>query len=110
MFNLTPQEKKAALFLCLVALTGGAIDFLAKQYPPVRYFVAFSPDIGKVELNQADKQALMSVPGLGEKLSARIIEYRGQKGNFSSIDELKEVKGMNSYRFEKIKGSLYIKE
>ncbi len=57
----------------------------------------------KVNINHADKGELDTLPGVGPALAERIIEYRQANGSFSSIDELKNVPGIGSSKFEKMK-------
>ncbi len=47
-----------------------------------------------VELNTADSNKLMLAPGIGQKLSARIIKYRDRLGGFVSMSQLSEVYGI----------------
>ncbi|MFA5144742.1 MAG: helix-hairpin-helix domain-containing protein [Candidatus Omnitrophota bacterium] len=109
MFNLTREERRVVLFLAALALAGLGIDFLAKQYSPVRAIARFSQDIGKIDLNSADKDLLMSIPGIGEKLARRIIEYREKQTSFTSLEELKNIKGIPESKCGKMKDYLTIK-
>jgi len=109
MFNLTRQERQVILFLITVALTGTGIDFLVKINSGVNPIARIYEDIGKIELNSADKDLLMSVSGIGGKLGQRIIEYREKEGGFKELEELKNVKGISEYKYEKIIDSLYVK-
>jgi len=106
MFGLTKDERMVILFLLSVALAGAGADFLAKIYSPSKTVAGFTQEIGKVDLNKADKSLLMSVPGIGEKLAQRIIEYRDREKGFCRVEELKNIKGITGYRFEKIKDFL----
>jgi competence protein ComEA len=56
-----------------------------------------------VNLNTADAEQLDELPGIGETMAKRILEYRQEKGSFSSIDELKEIEGIGDKKFEKLK-------
>ena len=58
---------------------------------------------GRIDLNTADKQALMTLPGIGESKADRILEYRQIHGRFSSTEELMNVSGIGSGVYEKIK-------
>jgi competence protein ComEA len=55
-----------------------------------------------LELNQATKEELVALPGIGEKLAVRIIEYRKAKRGFSCLEELMEVKGIGRGKYEKL--------
>ncbi|MFA5009999.1 MAG: ComEA family DNA-binding protein [Patescibacteria group bacterium] len=56
-----------------------------------------------ININTADNAELDLLPGIGEILSQRIIDYRLQNGNFTSIDDLKKIAGINDSRFEQLK-------
>lgn len=62
---------------------------------------------GKININTATKDNLMSLPGIGEVYAQRIIDYRNGK-LFSSIEEIKEVQGIGDKIFDKIKDSITI--
>lgn len=109
MFNLTKQEKQVALFLITVAFLGISINILMKFYSPTGNLAYFSRDIGKIDINSSGKDLLMSVPGIGEKLAMRILEYRSRETCFSSIEELKYIKGITGYKYEKIRDYLTVK-
>jgi competence protein ComEA len=47
-----------------------------------------------VNINTADKAALMTIKGVGEKRAEAIIAYREQNGPFKSVDDLASVSGV----------------
>ena len=106
MLNLTSDERRVVLFLVFVFLAGLGVNFVSKQFAPESSVVSFSQDLGKINLNTADKKLLMSISGIGEKLSQRIIDFRESSRGFSSVEELKNVKGITAAKFDKIKGYL----
>jgi len=55
-----------------------------------------------IDLNGADAAALSSLPGVGEILAARIVEYRRVNGPFASVDELADVAGMTQRRVDEL--------
>ena len=59
-----------------------------------------------IPLNRATVEDLDRIPGIGPGLARRIVEYRQALGNFSALDQLKEVNGIKEKTFEKIKGYL----
>lgn len=109
MLNLTQEERKVILFLAAIALLGVGSNFLVKQLSTAKNIASFSRDLGKINLNSADKKLLMQVSGIGEKLAERIIDYRDQREGFSYIDELKDIKGISEPKFLKIKEYLAVK-
>lgn len=63
---------------------------------------------GKVNINTASKQQLMTIPGVGEAKAQAIISYREVNGSFSSIDEVKKVEGIKDGVFAKMKEYIVI--
>ena len=56
-----------------------------------------------VNINTASKRELEALPGIGEVLSQRIIDYRSANGRFQSVDELVKIKGIGEKTLEKLK-------
>jgi competence ComEA-like helix-hairpin-helix protein len=108
MFSFTPEEKRVILFFSCAALFGLAVTFALKRIPLVQKCPLFAQESGRLELNRADKDSLLSVPGIGEKLAERILEYRRLRGGFRGIEELREIKGITAKRLEKLKESFYL--
>jgi comEA protein len=61
---------------------------------------------GKVNINTASAEQLTALPGVGEKLAARIVEYRQKSGGFKTPQELMNVQGIGEKNFQKIQGYL----
>lgn len=66
-------------------------------------------DDGKVELNTASKEELMTLPGIGEAKAASIIKYREQQGRFTSIEDIKQIAGIKEGVFEKIEDKIAVR-
>ena len=49
---------------------------------------------GKLNLNTATADELETLPGIGERKAAAIVEYRGANGPFQRVDDLVEVSGI----------------
>jgi competence protein ComEA len=64
----------------------------------------------KVDLNAATVEQLTTLPGVGAKLAARIVEYREKVGRFRSTDEILNVKGIGEKNFQKLEPWLTIGE
>jgi competence ComEA-like helix-hairpin-helix protein len=100
---LTKQERRVVLFLVIVILSGTGIDYARKQCAPLRAAFCFDPSYGKININTADKEMMKDIPGIGDIIAQRIIEYRGVNGPFDSIGALRKVKGLAGSRYGRIK-------
>jgi competence protein ComEA len=108
MFDLTTQEKQVILFLAIVALIGSGINFLAKRLSSVRSVACVNPDLGKININTADKETLKLLPGIGDKLAGRILDYRRDKGRFYEPQDLKNVLGIHNRTLENARDLIII--
>ena len=70
--------------------------------------VEFGDDI-KVNINKATITELTQLPGVGESLAKRIIEYRNINGKFKSIEDLKNVSGIGEKKLENLREYIIIK-
>ncbi|MDQ6757026.1 MAG: helix-hairpin-helix domain-containing protein [Bacteroidota bacterium] len=61
-----------------------------------------------VEINSADTNAFISLPGIGSKLAQRIVAFRDKLGGFNSVDQIKEIYGLPDSTFIKIKPKLVL--
>lgn len=57
-----------------------------------------------IDINQADSVELLKVRGIGPVFAQRIIRYRDQLGGFHSREQLLEVYGIDSTRYNQIAG------
>lgn len=58
---------------------------------------------GKVNLNKATKEELMTLPGVGASRAESIIQYRNENGGFKNIEDIMLITGIKEGLFEKIK-------
>lgn len=62
-----------------------------------------SKEDSKVNINTANQSELDSLPGIGPSIAQKIIDYREENGNFKTIEELQNVKGIGDSKYEEIK-------
>lgn len=65
-------------------------------------------DTGKMNINEASKEELMTLSGIGESKADAIIRYREANGNFKSIEEIMEIEGIKEGVFRKIEDQITV--
>ncbi len=63
---------------------------------------AFLTPLSKADLNTATAEELQKINGIGEKLSARIVNYRNSLGGFRGNTQLKDVYGLSPEVIERL--------
>ena len=61
-------------------------------------FLSRAPRVA-LDINEADSAAWERLPGIGEKLSSRIVRYRERLGGFVAVEQVKEVYGLRDSVF-----------
>jgi competence protein ComEA len=88
----------------LIQAAGGATD-----NADLTWLKLYIPGVGeeeepqKIDLNRAEAWLLEALPGIGETLAQRIINYRQQNGDFNNINEITKVAGIGASTYEQIK-------
>lgn len=57
----------------------------------------------KVNINQASKEELMTLSGIGESKASQIISYRESHGAFQKMEDIMNISGIKNGVFDKIK-------
>ena len=65
-------------------------------------------DNGKVNLNTASKEELLSLTGIGDVKADAIVKYREEHGSFQSVEDLKKIEGIKDGVFNKIKDRITV--
>ena len=92
-----------AVVLTLVATSGLAV---AAARPAKAAKAAKAAPTAKVNINTASVQQLATLPGIGDKVAVRIVEYRQKSGGFKSPTELVNVRGIGEKNLHKIEAYL----
>ena len=102
------QSFGVKLFLLGGILGGLAVTDLLpspSQAPPLMEradSVPAATDV-QVDLNQSSVKELQALPGIGPVLAERIRRYRREKGRFTSIEEITNVRGIGAKRFARLR-------
>ena len=81
-----------SLAFVLAVLTSTGVALAAAKAAPA----------GKLNVNTATAQQFATLPGVGEKLATRIVDYRQKSGGFKSVNELMNVQGIGEKNFAKL--------
>ena len=63
---------------------------------------------GKININTASAEMLMTLPGVGQSKAESIIAYREEKGTFSSVEAIKNVNGIKDGVYNQIKDKITV--
>lgn len=64
--------------------------------------------LGKVNINTADRQELMTLSGIGEAKADAIINYRNESGGFLVIEDIMKIPGIKENAFSRIKDDICV--
>lgn len=56
-----------------------------------------------VNINTASKEELKTLPGIGDGIAGKIIQYREERGSFKSTEDIMKVSGIKEKLFSKIR-------
>ena len=66
--------------------------------------------VQKIDINRAESWLLEALPGIGEVLAQRIVDYRKQNGPFRIVEDLLKVSGIGSGTFEQIRDCITVSD
>ena len=103
-----------AAFLCLLLglFLGSRSDRQADTYTvstekQVPQEEVVPPEV-TVNINTASAEDLAVLPGIGNELALRILEYRSQHGNFEKIEDIMKVNGIGEGKFSDIRDQITV--
>jgi competence protein ComEA len=103
------------MFRTALSLIALGVLVAAQSYPAAAQAKTAAPAATKaaaaavvVNINTAAAADLESLPGIGAKTAARIIEHRQKNGPFKKVEELMNVRGVGEKNFLKLKARLTV--
>ena len=106
----------AALLLCalLLLLPGRETPYaetpFAKREEAVPEDLDRFLQLSSTNINTADRDELIALPGIGEVLADRILQYRLEHGSFASWKELCQIQGIGEHTVETLRPVAYLGE
>lgn len=58
---------------------------------------------GKLDLNSATAEQLDTLPGVGEVMAKRIVDWRSGHGGFTTVEQLRDVEGIGESKYRKLR-------
>lgn len=97
--------KNHIYYALIVLFTALSMPLHAGGFNDVQEVVA-ATEIQVVDINVADIETLALLKGVGEKRAKAIIAYRESNGQFNSVDDLLNVKGVGEHTLQLNKGRI----
>ena len=85
-------SRLGAALLALAVLTLGTV-------PPLSAAEENDP----IDLNRATARELVQLPGVGEVIAKRIVDFREEHGPFKRVEDLMKIKGIGEKSLERIR-------
>ena len=60
-------------------------------------------DVSPIDINTADASTLALLPGVGDTLASRIVDYREAHGSFAAVEDIMNVSGIGEGKFAEIR-------
>jgi competence protein ComEA len=102
------ERSFACIILCCVALAAGAACVKLPRRAASRRFTAAlttrpAEATPPLDINEASREELERLPGIGPALAARVVEHRERYGRFRRAEHLLMVRGISERRFRQLR-------
>ena len=88
----------------LVILSKKEAEVLSEEFPSG----TTGESDGRININTASKEQLMTLTGIGESRADDIIRFREESGGFEKIEDIMKVPGIKNAGFQKIKDRITV--
>jgi competence ComEA-like helix-hairpin-helix protein len=99
---LSDSEKRVLVFIIVGSVTG---FFHHNPEEKPERLISFP-----ISINSATEEELTLLPGIGDVIAKRILEYRERNKGFKTKDEIIKVKGIGKVKFEKMKEKICVEK
>lgn len=107
IWGLSIKDKERLIpYVSIKAVVRETTSYEKKEYPKSFSYPVKTKQL--IDVNLADTTAYISLPGIGSRLSQRIIAFRDKLGGFHSINQVAETYLLPDSTFQKIRPRLVI--
>lgn len=105
IYGLHEDEANRLIPYISIEITGEATTHNSSNFTASTPVTTTKPElkVRVIDINAADTSAFISLPGIGSKLAARIVNFRDKLGGFVSVQQVAETYGVADSTFQKIK-------
>jgi len=97
------------LGVVVTLLAGQAFTYLRFGSRPTELERAVLP-VYRVDLNRANREELLQLPGVGDHMAARIEDFRKEHGKIRRVDDLNEVPGVGPATMNRLRDWVRVNE
>lgn len=101
--GFTEEADMDSINLAMSLVDEGKIYIASREEDKESNNSSESQSDGRINVNTATLDDLMTLPGIGEKRAESILKLREEKGSFQTVEELLEAEGIKEGIFEQIK-------
>ena len=62
-----------------------------------------------ININSANESELQKIPGIGQAIASKIVDYRKENGKFDKIEDIQKVSGIGESKYNSIKKYICVK-
>ena len=103
IYGMRPDEYVRIEPYIRIPSTSRVEQQISEKFESKKEIVPDRPKYTVVNINTADTSAFVVLPGIGNKLASRIVNFREKLGGFYSVDQIGETYGLADSTFQKIK-------
>lgn len=89
-------------------VSDGQMIYVPHQGETTEGAVGMQQEDGRVNLNTATAQQLMTLPGIGQAKAESIIAWREENGGFTQVEDLMKIEGIKEGVFSKIRDNIKV--
>ncbi|MCY7423250.1 MAG: helix-hairpin-helix domain-containing protein [Chitinophagaceae bacterium] len=106
IYGLKQGQSERLLPYVRIAKLNTEIASVAAKPTFANTYVSNKPALSIIDINEADSNAFVALPGIGNKLASRIINFRNRLGGFVTVAQLGETYGLPDSTFQLIRKQL----